>query len=229
MKYVLEAQDLSFSWQQNQPCLFQGVSLELAAGEMLGITGPSGCGKSTLCLCLSGIIPNHISGELAGSVRLLGKPISEMSPAAVASQLGIVFQDPETQLFLPVIRNELAFGPENLCVDRDEIARRVDETATELGISHLLSSAPTEISGGQQQIAALASVLAMKPQVLLLDEVTSQLDRRSCQRIQEIIRQLKKQGVAIVMVEHNHNQLIHCDRVFSMEDGQLSREEAADV
>lgn len=224
MSYVLEARDLSFAWH-NQPQLFRGVSFGLEAGEMLGITGPSGCGKSTLCLCLGGIIPNHISGVLTGGVYLLGQLLSTMQPAAVAAQLGIVFQDPETQLFLPVIRNELAFGPENLCVPRDEIARRVKRVAADFGIAHLLPNAPTEISGGQQQIAALAAVLAMEPKVLLLDEVTSQLDRRSCQRLQDIIKDLKKQGVAIVMVEHNHNQLLHCDRVFSMDGGWLGGEE----
>ncbi len=193
----------------------------------MGITGPSGCGKSTLCLCLSGIIPNHISGVLTGEVYLLEQLLSSLPPAAIAARLGIVFQDPETQLFLPVIRNELAFGPENLCVARDEIARRVKKTAEKFGISHLLPSAPTEISGGQQQIAALAAVLAMEPRVLFLDEVTSQLDQRSCQRIQDIIKNLKQQGVAIIMVEHNHNQLLHCDRVLSMEGGRLTREVTA--
>lgn len=228
MTEALAVANLSFSWREDGPRLLEGLSFTLSPGEMLGITGPSGSGKSTLCLCISGIIPHQIAGHLSGEIRLLGRPLSELTLPAIATSLGIVFQDPETQLFLPVIRNELAFGPENLCVPRDRLEAIVDRVAADTGITPLLESGPNAISGGQQQITALAAVLALNPRVLVLDEVTSQLDSRACCRIQEIIALLRQRGVAILMVEHNMAQLRQADRVLRLEAGSLVPEGGED-
>lgn len=222
MNSILAVNDLKFAWSEGEPWLLNGVSFSLAPGEMVGITGPSGSGKSTLCMCVSGIIPHQLGGHIEGEITLIGRSVRNMALPEIAANLGIVFQDPETQLFLPVIRNELAFGPENLCVPRAELGQLVLEVAADAGITHLLPANPNEISGGQQQVVALAAVLALNPRVLVLDEVTSQLDRRACQRIQEIISVLRGRGVAILMVDHNLDQLDQADAVLTLEGGRLT-------
>jgi len=217
---VLEVIDLCVSWPQGERVL-DALSFSLAPGELLGIIGPSGCGKSTLCLTLAGIVPRQLPARVDGIVRLGGRDLTDLSIGEITTDLGIVFQDPETQLFLPRVMNELAFGPENLCVPAPEIRERIQAVAGETGCLDLLEANPNQLSGGQQQIVALTAVLAMAPKVLILDEVTSQLDPLSCNRIQAIVASLRRRGVAILMVEHNLEQLCQADRVLSLKGGKM--------
>lgn len=217
---LLEVNSLSVYWQEGSQVL-EEISFSLTPGEFVGVIGPSGCGKSTLCMALSGIIPRQIPGRVEGEIKLLGKDLMDLSLPQITTNLGIVFQDPETQLFLPKVMNELAFGPENLCESVEEIRRRIQDISGQIGIEDLLTASPHQLSGGQQQIVALAAVLALEPKVLILDEVTSQLDPYSCQRIQDILVKLRQRGVAILMVEHNLGQLIKADRVLSLRAGAI--------
>ena len=228
MKPVLEVNKLSISWQGGSGRVLEDISFALEPGEFVGIIGPSGCGKSTLCLALAGIIPRQIPGRMEGEIRLLGKDLADLSLPQITTNLGIVFQDPETQLFLPRVMNEMAFGPENLCIPAEEIRKRIGEIAGQTGTEAILESNPNELSGGQQQIVALAAVLALAPKVLILDEVTSQLDPQSCQRIQEILMKLRRQGVAILMVEHNLEHLLGTDRIIALRDGKVEVAAAAE-
>jgi len=200
--------------------VLDNLSFKLFPGELVGVIGPSGCGKSTLCLTLAGIIPRQLSGQVAGEIKLLDSPLSKLNLPQIASALGIVFQDPETQLFLPRVMNELAFGPENLEVPPGELQERIRGVARETGCTALREANPNELSGGQQQLVALAAVLAMEPKVLILDEVTSQLDPESCRRIQEVLSALRRRGVAILMVEHNITQLAQADRILALQSGK---------
>jgi energy-coupling factor transport system ATP-binding protein len=215
---VLAVKDLSLSYREGE-WLCRDLNFSLHEGEMLGVIGPSGCGKSTLCLALSGIIPHRADGHMEGDVFLLGENTRTLSLPRIATRAGIVFQDPETQLFLPQIRQELAFGPENLCRPREEIARRVDDVAALTVVEALLPDNPNEISGGQRQLAALAAVLCLDPAVLICDEVASQLDEAGCRRILEVIRQLKERGKTIVMVDHNLSRLRLADRILAINSG----------
>ncbi|MTI94398.1 MAG: ABC transporter ATP-binding protein [Firmicutes bacterium] len=221
MTDALTVRNLSYRYSPDASQVLRDVSFSLSAGEMLGVVGPSGCGKSTLCLCLSGIIPHQQGGDMSGEVLLFGKDTREITLPAIATQVGIVFQDPESQLFLPVIRNELAFGPENLCREPADIARVIETVAARTGISALLPNNPNQVSGGQQQIVALAAVLAMEPKILILDEVTSQLDAAGAERIQAIIADVRRRGTAVVMVEHNLEQLRQADRVIAISSGSI--------
>ncbi len=217
---ALEVRSLSFSYRAGGERALEGVEFTLERGQVLGLTGPSGGGKSTLCLALSGIIPHSGQGRMEGQVLIMGRDTREMTLPQIATRCGIVFQDPETQLFLPRIRNEVAFGPENLCLPRDRIRRIVEETAREAGIEHLLDRNPNQLSGGEQQIVALASVLALDPEIMVLDEVSSQLDEAGAARIQGLLARLKDQGRTLVMVDHDPSRLALADTVLVLEEGR---------
>mgnify|MGYP000867912322 CR=1 FL=1 len=228
MSSVLVAEGLFVSWQPGDWVL-RDINFSLAAGEVVGIIGSSGCGKSTLCLALAGIIPRQSPGQVEGKIFLEGRDLAQFSLPQIASCLGIVFQDPETQLFLPRVRNELAFGPENLCLPREEIAARIQRIAEEMGCRELLAANPNELSGGQQQLIALAAVLALEPKVLILDEVTAQLDPRTCQRLQAIVLDLRQRGMAVLMAEHNLQMLACADRILVLREGRMEEAAASDL
>lgn len=217
---MLTAEKLSVAWQPGN-WLLENVDLELAPGELVGLIGPSGCGKSTLCLALAGIIPRQLGGQIQGKVCLEGQDLAGLSLARVAGALGMVFQDPETQLFLPRARAELAFGPENLCLSRDEILRRIKNAAAAVGCKRLLAASPAELSGGEQQLVALAATLALAPKVLILDEVSSQLDTQCCQVIESVVAKLLIQGTAVLMVEHRLARLALAQRILVLRQGRL--------
>lgn len=220
MNPVLEVKNLSVSWGQGARVV-EEVSFSVEPGELVGIIGPSGCGKSSLCLALAGIIPRQLPGRVEGEIMVLGRSLAELSLPEIACDLGLVFQDPETQLFLPRVMNELAFGPENLCVPGSKIVQTIRSIAGETGCEDLLECNPNELSGGQQQLIALAAVLTMEPKLLLLDEVTSQLDPESCQRIQAVISVFLQRGGAVLMVEHNLEQLVQANRILCFKAGRL--------
>ena len=220
MSEILAAQNLSFSYPGGEN-LFAEVSFSLQRGEVLGVIGPSGCGKSTLALALCGIIPHSLEGVMGGHVFLLGENTRKLTLPQIATRAGIVFQDPETQLFLPEIRHELAFGPENLCLPREEIASVIAEVAGMTDMEHLMPHNPNEISGGQQQLVALAAVLCLDPDLLILDEVASQLDEETGALILEVIGRLKRKGKAMVMIDHNLSRLGLADRILVMGSGRI--------
>jgi len=218
---VIEMRQVSFHYQADGRRILTDLTFSLAPGEMLGIYGPSGSGKSTLCLMLCGIIPHSITGVMDGEVRLFGESTRELSPAQIARRVGIVFQNPETQLFLPRLRSELAFAPENLCRPRPEIRQRVAEVSELLQLDGLLAASPNELSGGQQQIAVIASVLSQDPAVFVLDEVTAMLDEANASNILAIIDLLRRQGKTIVMVDHHLPNLSRADKLLVLADGRI--------
>ncbi|MGI5838678.1 MAG: ABC transporter ATP-binding protein [bacterium] len=221
MTPALEVENLSFRYRAGGRKILTDISFSLTPGEMLGVCGPSGCGKSTLCLTLCGIIPHSVAGEMTGDVRIFGESTRLMNPARIARRVGIVFQDPEAQLFLPRLRNELAFAPENLCRPRAEIRETVTAIAEMLAIDSLLAANPNELSGGQQQVAVIGSVLTQDPAVLVLDEVLAMLDETNGQNILAIIDRLRRQGKTIIMVDHRQEHLSGADRLLVLEEGRI--------
>ncbi len=155
---MLEARDVSFNYLGGKR-LFERVNLQVNAGECVAITGASGCGKSTFCHILAGIIPRSIEGELSGDVFIEGKNICEMSLCDVIKIVGIVFQNPDSQLFAPTVEDEIAFGPENLCLPREEIEKRITDSLDTVGMSDYRFSAPSRLSGGQKQLWRLQPCL----------------------------------------------------------------------
>lgn len=199
---MIRVQDLSFAYPGRQPVLNR-VSFSAEKGDMLLVGGASGCGKTTLLHCLCGIIPRHVDGRLSGVVEIDGRAPGGLSPAEWPHTVAIVFQQPETHMFLPAVRDEMAFAPENLCLPRDEMKRRIDLALDETGLGSLAGCAPEKLSGGQQKLAALACLLALPPRVLLLDEMTAGLDAGAVSVLQRVLARLLGQGTTVVLSDHH--------------------------
>jgi len=187
--------------------LLSDFSLIVEPGECLTIMGESGCGKSTLLHCVCGLIPRSIPAEMTGVIRLFGRPVGEYPRHELVQNIGIVFQNPETQLFCDTVEDELAFGMENICLSREEMGTRIEESLSLTGLEKYRLTSPKNLSGGQKQLVVLAAVLALRPAILLLDEVFSQLDETGRSRLMAHIAALRDSGRTIVLVDHNPENL----------------------
>ncbi|HHY14625.1 MAG TPA: ABC transporter ATP-binding protein [Firmicutes bacterium] len=217
---VLEGRGISFRYPGGPPLLRQ-ADIYLKTGECVGLTGPSGCGKSTLCRILAGIIPRSIPGEVTGQVFISGTELSEIPLAALVQLVGIVFQDPDSQLFSPTVEDEIAFGPENLCLPRDELELRICQALETVGMAAYRQAETRTLSLGQKQLIALAAVLALQPKILIADEIFSRLDSTCTLLVQEAIQRQKSQGRAVLLVDHKHENLALVDRIYRLTEGQL--------
>lgn len=202
----------------------KGIDMELDRGEIAVVTGLSGCGKSTLCLCISGVFHHHRRGITAGDVLLNGKNIRDINATAMAFEVGMVFQDPDTQLFSPTVEDEIAFAPENMCLPPEHIRKRVDDIIDILGIDALRYANPNQLSGGEKHLVALSAVLALDPPVLILDEVMSQLDTAGKMKVAKALKKLRGMGKTIIAIEHNLEAIDFADRVMLLEDGKIIEE-----
>ena len=220
---IIKAERLTYTYPIGEKPAFKDVNLEINEGEFVILTGPSGCGKTTLCRCFNGLIPHFYGGKLEGKIYVCRMDVREHPTYEIAKHVGMVFQNPENQLFALSVEKDVAFGLENLGVPRDEIRRRVDWALKIAGIYDLRNRAPYELSGGQQQRAAIASVLAMDPEVIVLDEPTSFLDPVGAEQIFEVIGRLNKDlGKTIVLVEHRLDLASkYANRVIIMHDGRI--------
>ncbi|HDO20427.1 MAG TPA: ABC transporter ATP-binding protein, partial [Candidatus Bathyarchaeota archaeon] len=214
---------LSYRYPGSSRTVLKNITLNIDEGEYVVITGPSGCGKTTLCRCFNGLIPHFYGGNLEGEIIVNGFPVKETSTSTLAQYVGMVFQEPESQLFLLSVEREVAFGLENLGLPREEIVKRVDEALKLVGISHLRDRAPHELSGGEQQKVALAACIAMQPKILVLDEPTANLDPISAVNILNLLQSLRnKLGVTIILVEHRLEAVASvADRFIVMNDGMI--------
>lgn len=187
------------------------------------VTGPSGCGKTTLCRCFNGLIPHFYNGQLDGELSVAGLKVNEHEIHELAQKVGLVFQNPENQLFALSVEKDVAFGLENLGVARDEMRKRVDWALQTTEIEELRERAPHELSGGQQQRVAIACVLAMRPDIMVFDEPTSFLDPLGARKIFEVINELdKKLGITVILVEHRLDLTSnYADRVVIMDNGKI--------
>lgn len=207
---TLVLRDARYAYAGTSTAVLDGVDLEVPAGRVVGLVGPNDAGKSTLCLVAAGLAPTSIGGRLSGSVRLDGTETVELRPAEAAQRCGILFQNPLTQLSgtTATVFEEVAFGPRNVGLDLATIVERVDESLATLGIGALGPRDPDRLSGGQAQLVALASVLALRPGVLVLDEPTSQLDPAGTRLVGDALARLAGEtGTAILVVEHKADLL----------------------
>lgn len=204
---AIEVEDLSYSYSDGTRAL-EGVSFSLAEGESLALLGPNGAGKSTLLLHLNGLLRGQ------GKVRVRNKEISNESLSWVRSQVGMVFQDPDDQLFMPTLAEDVAFGPANIELSQKEVDERVQWALQCVGLSGLSAKVPHHLSFGQRKRAAFATVLSMKPPVMVLDEPTSNLDPRSRMEMVSLIREQQRNGTAIITATHDVNLVpLLADRV----------------
>ena len=217
-------EDVSYAYEEAPREALSDISLTVVEGEWVGVTGPTNSGKSTLCYLAMGLAPHFFAGRLKGTVRVLGKDSRSVSVIERSSDVGMLFQNPFTQLSgaRERVDEEVGFGPECHGIARPEVDERVEEAMRLVGIEGLAARHPMDLSGGQLQRLALAGLLAMRPRVLLLDEPTSQLDPSGTAAIFEVLAALHRRGTTIVMVEHRLEKLCElCPRVVAMAGGRL--------
>jgi energy-coupling factor transport system ATP-binding protein len=226
MMPVAVIDQLTFTYQQEHTPALNRISFTVKPGEFLTITGPSGCGKSTLALCLAGFIPYAFPGQMEGSVIIQGCDTRLYPEGGLSGIVGLVQQDPEGQLCTLSVQDEIAFGPENLCVPSQEIRERITFALEAVDGMDLIHRQVHTLSGGEKQRVAIASVLAMKPSLLILDEPTANLDPRCTQEVLRVLENLRReQAVSVIVIEHRLEHLLPLsDRVLVMDQGSLIRE-----
>ena len=220
---VIETRNLSYTYPGATKPSISDVSLKVEKGDFVLITGPSGCGKTTLCRCFNGLIPHFYQGELKGEITVAEKDVTKHQTHEMAKHVGLVFQNPENQLFALSIEKDVAFGLENLGFSREEMRKRVDWALNLTGIYDLRERSPHEVSGGQQQRVAIASVLAMQPEIIVLDEPTSFLDPLSAEKIFQVIHELNQTlGMTVVLVEHRLDLTArYANHIIIMDEGKV--------
>ena len=221
MSTALHMANVRYRYPDAAPPALDGIDLDVAEGELVLLLGESGCGKSTLLRALLGLVPHFHGGELSGRVVSEGLDTREHRPGAIARRVGLVFQDPESQLVMRRVDHEVAFGLENLGCPSGEIAARTEHALLAAGAGHLADRDTGTLSGGEQQRVGIASVLAMGQRVLLLDEPTSQLDPAAAEELLGLVRRLNRdRGITVVVAEHRTARIFEeADRVVVMEEG----------
>ncbi|MEW6672318.1 MAG: ATP-binding cassette domain-containing protein [Thermodesulfobacteriota bacterium] len=201
--FLIEIKSLRYAYRQSGAgWILDGIDLKIRPDEYLLICGASGSGKSTLCRTFNGLIPHFFGGSLQGDIRIAEIPSTQQSVGQLFERLGMVFQNPEAQLFNGTVEREIAFGLESIGLARREIERRIAETAETVGIEALLPENPHELSGGQQQLVAIAAVLALLPQTIILDEPYANLDPVNVRRVRTALRRIHQNGTGIIISEH---------------------------
>ncbi|MGN6798614.1 MAG: energy-coupling factor ABC transporter ATP-binding protein, partial [Gaiellaceae bacterium] len=215
---LAEVDKLRFAYTGGEPVL-RDVSLRIEEGERIALLGPSGSGKSSLLRALAGLVPHFHGGTFSGRVVVAGRDTRETRPAELAGDVATVFQDPEDQIVMAQVANEVAFGLENLGVAPAEIWPSVDEALQLVGAAHLAERRTAELSGGELQRVALASALALKPRLLLLDEPTSQIDPAAADAFFDAVEQLD--CTIVVSEQRPARPLAHVQRVLFMDRGRI--------
>jgi len=215
---LLAIDDLTYTYPRTDWPAVDGVSFTVEPGEFVLLTGPSGCGKSTLANLVKGLIREGATGTIA----IDGVPTASLDPPDLAQRVGMVFQNPDLQFFGVTVREDVAFGPENLGLPRDEIRARVDDALEAVGCTHVARRVISTLSGGERQRVAIAGALAMRPRLLILHEPTSDLDPGGRQEILEALADLRRRGVTILLIEHNLEEVAeYADRCMVMDRGRV--------
>ena len=220
---LIEIEDLSYIYPQSDKPAIKHISLSIEPGEFILLTGPSGCGKTTFCRALNGLIPKFYNGEMKGKVIINGLDTAEHSTIELAQQVGLIFQNPDNQIFALTVEKDIAFGLENLGKPKDTMFKEINWAADVTGIQELRHRATHELSGGQKQRLTIASVLAMHPSIIVMDEPTSFLDPVGAERIFDVLAQLNRNfGITIIIIEHRIDIAAkYVDRIIVFDRGEV--------
>lgn len=220
---ILGVDDLHFKYPTAETETLKGLSFTVRRGEFIGITGPTGAGKTTLALCLRGLIPHAVAGQMLGQVTVCGMNTRQVTPAQLGEKVGLAFQDPEAQVIGLTVAEDLAFGPENYEWPRERIWAEIPRLLKLVRLEGMEERETFSLSGGQKQRVALASALMMSPELLVLDEPTSELDPIGKEEVFDAVRRLRDEhNTTIIMIEHAVEQLAEfADRIFMMNQGQI--------
>lgn len=227
--YVAETELNNDEKERKQPESLKNINLSVNKGEVVLLTGPSGCGKTTILRLINGLIPEYYTGKLSGAVHIAGRDSFRISLEERASIVGTVFQDPRAQFFSVDTTNELAFGCENRGMEEEEIYQRIDNTVERFSMQVLMDRNIFELSGGEKQKIACASIDVENPEIILMDEPSSNLDIESMEKLKEVISIWKSQGKTIVISEHRINYVWNLiDRMYVMRSGEIVKSFDAD-
>ncbi len=210
------------------PWVLRGIDLQMRAGEWVALMGPTGSGKSTLALSLLGVVPQSLGGRIRGRVTVAGQDTRTTPVPELARTVGLVFQDPETQFLAATVEDELAFGLESFGVPRDEMQRRIRQRLRQVGMDGSEARTPHELSGGEMQRVALAAVLAMEPDVLVLDEPTTSLDPAGAASLFSLLHEMRAQsGATILLISNDADRCAPLvDRVAVLAEGRIQMDAA---
>ena len=220
---MIKIENLTYYYPNATTPALNNINLEIQDGEFILLVGSSGCGKSTLVQCLNGIIPKVTGGDLQGKIRIAGKDISGCKVHQLSRHVGMVFQNPNAQLFGLTVEEDVAFGPENLGIARDEIQELVENSIGIVGIEKIRKRFTFTLSGGEKQRTAIAGAIAMEPKILVLDEPTSDLDPVGTKQVLETVKQLNKnKSITIILIEHKIDEVFGlADRTIVMDRGRI--------
>ena len=222
---IISLKNISYTYPLEKEATIKDFSFDFEAGKVYGIIGENQAGKTTLCNIMRGFIPGVYRGQLSGEVKINGQTLNPERLCDLAATIGYSFQNPFTQIsgVKETVFEEIAYGMENLGVAREQMIQKVNELLHLFKLEDIQAKNPFELSGGQKQRVALAVVVALDPEIIILDEPTSQLDPQSTEEIFEIIALLKKQGKTVVLVEHKVDLLAkYCDEILVIKDGKLA-------
>lgn len=214
----LSTENLSFTYPDGTQAL-KNINIEIEKGEKVAIIGPNGAGKSTLFSHFNGL-----TEPTSGCVKIEDKPISfeKDELLKVRQKVGIVFQDPNDQLFAPTVKEDIAFGPMNLGLSYDEVEKRVEDALKMVGMENYEDKTPHHLSGGQQKRIAIAGIIAMKPELMILDEPTAGLDPDGVEKVLNIMNQLNEEGMTLIISSHDINMISkYADKIFVLYNGEI--------
>jgi len=216
MSAAIEVSRLGYRYHDGTVAL-RDVSMTVASGECVGLLGPNGSGKSTLLLHLNGLLPDKPGAD--GAVRIFGRPLSPENLETIRRQVGLLFQDPDDQLFCPTVEEDVRFGPQQLGLDEAEVTARVERALAQVGMAGFGSRATHHLSHGEKRRACLAGVLACEPALLVLDEPTSDLDPRGRREFKELLRRIP---ATKLIATHDLELVVEmCSRAIVLDRGQI--------
>lgn len=219
---VISIRDVRYKYPTGRDWVLNGANLDIRRGEFVGLVGTTGAGKTTLCQCFNGLVPHYTRGTFEGTVLVEGKDTGASDVAALSSTVGLVFQDADAQLVMSSVLEEVMLGLTMRGVPAREAVKDAERTLEAIGIGHLAARPPYALSGGQKQRAAIAAVLTMRPDILVLDEATSELDSLTVHRIFDMCQRLNEQGTTLVVVSHEMELLSHfADRLVLLDGGKV--------
>ena len=218
---ALSASEVTFAYHGATVPALRSLSFEQRRAEMIGVMGPSGAGKSTLAKCLNRLIPEFEGGEFRGIIVIGKTRLDSLRVCEAAAQVGMVFQDFEAQLFCTSVELEVAFAMEQVGMDRAEMKARLGPALEAVGLAGFEQRDPTSLSGGEKQRLAIASVLALRPSIIVLDEPTTDLDPEGKAEVFDLIAKLRGQGLSLIVIEHESEELLHADRIVLLRQGRI--------
>ena len=228
MEHDILFKDVTFTYAGGSVPALKDINLQIKTGEIVLITGPAGSGKTTLCSCINGLVPHYHEGELTGDVTIGPYNSRKVRVGGLASLVGMVFQDPESQLVTNSVADEVAFGPENLGIPRNEINERVEKALHSTRMTGYEEREPHSLSGGEQQACVIAATYSMHPEIYVLDEPLANLDPQGRSQVLElVVKMAKERGKTLVIVEHSLEEILPLvERVIVMDKGQIVRDGA---